>query len=167
MADLIIKLMLFSKDPDGLSSKDAQNRLEALVQHQDLGAGYFLANRDLELRGAGEILGESKAVTSMPSATAHMDLLKQELTQNEDGLTIKKPEIKLTVSGALPSRHVVDVNERLKLYTDIANCQNSEQIKHIERHALIVLEAYLNIPNIYLMHKTYLLPHPNGIFQKY
>ncbi len=118
-------------DREAKPSAQAQRRLEAIQAMEELGSGFFLAMHDLEIRGAGEVLGEEQSgeiqevgfnlYTSMLNAAvqALKDGREPDLSQPL-GIT---SEIKLHAPALLPSDYCSDVHERLTLYKRLANCE--------------------------------------------
>lgn len=107
---------------------DAAKRLEAIESLEDLGAGFVLATHDLEIRGAGELLGESQSgeMTEI-GLTMYIDMLEQAVKALQEGRTpdlersvIATAEVELRVPALLPEDYVPDVPVRLTLYKRIA-----------------------------------------------
>ena len=131
-------------------TRDAAKRLEAIASLEDLGAGFALATHDLEIRGAGELLGEDQSgqIASV-GYSLYMDMLEQAVDALKAG---KEPslsdanrlhtEIELRIPALLPEDYIADVNTRLSLYKQLASCKNSDdieafQIECIDRFGLL------------------------------
>jgi transcription-repair coupling factor (superfamily II helicase) len=107
---------------------DAAKRLEAIATLEDLGAGFALATHDLEIRGAGEFLGERQSgELSEVGLTMYLDMLEQAVRTLRSGRHpgLERPlaavsEIELQVPALLPEGYVADVHLRLALYQRIA-----------------------------------------------
>ncbi|HEX4378218.1 MAG TPA: transcription-repair coupling factor [Steroidobacteraceae bacterium] len=107
---------------------DAAKRLEAIEKLEDLGAGFALATHDLEIRGAGEFLGESQSgQLSEVGLSMYLDMLEQAVTAMRENRepALDRPlaatsEIELHVPALLPESYVPDVHLRLALYQRIA-----------------------------------------------
>jgi transcription-repair coupling factor (superfamily II helicase) len=107
---------------------DAIKRLEAIESLENLGAGFVLATHDLEIRGAGELLGESQSgELSEVGLTMFLDMLEHAVAALKDGRApaLDKPlaaatEVELHVPAFLPEDYVADVHVRLGLYKRIA-----------------------------------------------
>ncbi|MBU6378067.1 MAG: transcription-repair coupling factor [Gammaproteobacteria bacterium] len=107
---------------------DALKRLEAIESLEDLGAGFVLATHDLEIRGAGELLGEEQSgEMSEVGLTMYLDMLDRAVKAMKDGrkLDLEAPlaaqsEIEMRVPALLPEGYVADVHVRLALYKRIA-----------------------------------------------
>jgi transcription-repair coupling factor (superfamily II helicase) len=107
---------------------DAAKRLEAIESLEDLGAGFVLATHDLEIRGAGEFLGEAQSgELSEVGLSMYLDMLEQAVKAMRDNRepALERPlaatsEIELHVPALLPQDYVPDVHLRLALYQRIA-----------------------------------------------
>jgi transcription-repair coupling factor (superfamily II helicase) len=117
-------------------SDDAAKRLEAIESLEELGAGFVLATHDLEIRGAGELLGESQSgqVTEI-GLTMYLDMLDRAVRALKEGRepALDQPlaattEIELRVPAFLPPDYVGDVHLRLALYKRIAACGDSLEL---------------------------------------
>jgi transcription-repair coupling factor (superfamily II helicase) len=121
-------------------TKDAKKRLEAIASLEDLGAGFTLATHDLEIRGAGELLGEDQSGSmSQIGFTLYMDMLDQAVSALKDGkqlsldnMTAKQTEVELRVPALLPDDYIFDVSLRLSLYKRIASCGNKNELDEIQ-----------------------------------
>ncbi|HEY3809415.1 MAG TPA: transcription-repair coupling factor [Steroidobacteraceae bacterium] len=107
---------------------DAAKRLEAIESLEELGAGFVLATHDLEIRGAGEFLGEKQTgELSEVGLSLYLEMLEQAVQAMRDGREplLDRPlaavsEIELHVPALLPGSYVTDVHLRLALYQRIA-----------------------------------------------
>ncbi|QFU22294.1 transcription-repair coupling factor [Shewanella eurypsychrophilus] len=119
---------------------DARKRLEAIGALEDLGAGFMLATQDLEIRGAGELLGdEQSGHISKIGFTLYMEMLEDAVKSLKEG---KEPslgqmlrhqcEIDLRIPALLPDDFVHDVNIRLSLYKRIANCDSEQALDELK-----------------------------------
>ncbi|MFT0734384.1 transcription-repair coupling factor [Ralstonia wenshanensis] len=134
---------LLVHDVDGLT-KQAQRRLEAIQQMEELGAGFYLAMHDLEIRGAGEVLGDKQSgEISEIGFQLYTDMLNQAVKSLKAG---KEPdlmaplaattEINLGTPALLPQDYCGDVQERLSLYKRLANCESGETIDNIQEELI-------------------------------
>lgn len=120
-------------------TKDAEKRLEAISSAQDLGAGFMLATHDLEIRGAGELLGEEQSgqIQSI-GFTLYMELLEQAVSSLQAGkaLSLEQShhgaEINLRISALIPDDYLPDVHGRLVLYKRIASASHQDALKDIQ-----------------------------------
>lgn len=131
-------------------TKDAAKRLEAIANLEDLGAGFALATHDLEIRGAGELLGdEQSGQIATVGFTLYMDMLDQAVTALKEGRepslddTLSgQTEVELRIPALLPDDYIADVNTRLSLYKQLASCKTAAdidefQVECIDRFGLL------------------------------
>ncbi|MFK7895453.1 MAG: transcription-repair coupling factor [Myxococcota bacterium] len=115
----------------GSLSGDAQKRLEAIQDLSELGAGFRLANLDLEIRGAGDLLGgEQSGNLRSVGYESYMEMLEETMDElrgqaHEEWLD---PEIKLPVVGRLPDDYVSDVSQRLVLYKRLSSARDENEV---------------------------------------
>lgn len=118
----------------GELSEDARRRMEAIQDLSELGAGFRLAMDDLEIRGAGNILGADQ---SGHMAAVGYDLYVEMLEQAIAGLRGQgpeetlEPEIRLPLPALLPESYVPDVNQRLVLYKQLSSARNNDELAAI------------------------------------
>ncbi|WP_281560556.1 transcription-repair coupling factor [Thalassomonas sp. RHCl1] len=121
-------------------TKDAKKRLEAIASLEDLGAGFTLATHDLEIRGAGELLGEDQSgQMSQIGFSLYMEMLDLAVDALKEGkeptlnqVTSSQTEIDLRLPALLPDDYIFDVSIRLSLYKRIASCKNKNQLDEIQ-----------------------------------
>lgn len=119
---------------------DAEKRLEAIANTQDLGAGFVLATNDLEIRGAGELLGEGQSgQIQAVGFTLYMEMLERAVKSirkgeqpNLDQPLGGGPEVNLRVPGLIPEDYLPDVHARLILYKRIANAADEDGLKDLQ-----------------------------------
>jgi transcription-repair coupling factor (superfamily II helicase) len=141
-------------------TKDAKKRLDVIASLEDLGAGFTLATHDLEIRGAGELLGEDQSGSmSQVGFSLYMEMLDQAVTALKDGkqpsldqVMANQTEIDLRVPALLPDEYIFDVSLRLSLYKRIASAKNKNklddiQVELIDRFGLLPQPAK-NLVNI-------------------
>ncbi|MDR0218016.1 MAG: transcription-repair coupling factor [Enterobacteriaceae bacterium] len=130
---------LLTPHPKTMTS-DAQKRLEAIASLEDLGAGFALATHDLEIRGAGELLGEDQSgqMTSI-GFTLYMELLENAVDALKNGrvpsledLTNNQTDVELRMPVLLPDDYIPDVNMRLSFYKRIASAQNDDELAELK-----------------------------------
>ncbi|MGX5662073.1 transcription-repair coupling factor [Diaphorobacter nitroreducens] len=126
---------LMVPDIDGLT-KQAQQRLDAIQQMEELGSGFYLAMHDLEIRGAGEVLGESQSGNMMEIGfQLYNEMLAEAVKQLKAG---KEPDllapmqaatdINLHAPALLPDDYCGDVHLRLSFYKKLATAKTGDQI---------------------------------------
>jgi transcription-repair coupling factor (superfamily II helicase) len=116
---------------DGRVDEQAQRRLRALQELTELGSGFKLALRDLEIRGAGNLLGaEQHGHIAAVGYDLYSKLLAeavQELRGDTTGVAVE-PVINVSVEGFLPEEYVPEVNQRLVLYKRLAGAAGDEDL---------------------------------------
>jgi transcription-repair coupling factor (superfamily II helicase) len=131
-------------DPHRKITPQAQKRLDAIQLLEDLGAGFHLAMHDLEIRGAGELLGDSQSGEMQEIGfSLYSDMLNHAVKQlksgNEPDLDAPlgvTTEINLHVPALLPSDYCPDVHERLVIYKRLANCENDEALDDLQEELI-------------------------------
>ena len=126
---------LLTPPPDALTAP-ARKRLEAIQMMEELGSGFFLAMQDLEIRGAGEVLGDAQSGEIQEVGFGlYTDLLNQAVKMLKAGQTwnLEAPlevatEINLHAPALLPAEYCGDIQERLVLYKRLANCDSEEAL---------------------------------------
>ncbi len=121
-------------------TKDAIKRLEAISNASDLGAGFTLATHDLEIRGAGELLGDDQSgQIETVGFSLYMDMLERAVESIRNGETPsvdlepeQGPEINLRIPALIPDDYVHDVHSRLILYKRIANAKHSNTLRELQ-----------------------------------
>ena len=136
--------------PKGALSADAERRLAAIDSLEDLGAGFALASHDLEIRGAGELLGEGQSGQIQEIGfSMYSDMLAQAVAalKRGDVVGLDEPlhrgvEVNLNTPVLLPDDYVPDVHLRLVLYKRLASAADTEavnalKIEMIDRFGLL------------------------------
>ncbi len=117
-------------------TKDAIKRLDAIASLEDLGAGFTLATHDLEIRGAGELLGDDQSgqIHSV-GFTLYMEMLEQAVEALKEGkepsldeLLRDQTEVELRLPALLPDEYIPDINTRLSMYKRIASVSNENEL---------------------------------------
>ncbi len=130
-------------------TEDAKKRLSAIEALDTLGAGFALASQDLEIRGAGELLGESQSGTiDQIGYSMYSSFLEQAISSIQRARKIKKGEqvsavniqdhvdINLNLAARFPSAYIPDVHLRLTMYKRIASAVSSEQLEELQIEAI-------------------------------
>src|SRR2546421_380022 len=121
-------------------SAAAKKRLEAIQMMEELGSGFYLAMHDLEIRGAGEVLGESQSGEMQEVGfNLYADMLDHAVRSLKAGREpdLSQPfavttEINLHFPALLPASYCADVHERLVLYKRFANCDSAERVEAMQ-----------------------------------
>lgn len=153
-------------------TRQARQRLEAIQQMEDLGSGFYLAMHDLEIRGAGEILGEQQS-GNMHEVGFQMynDMLTHAVRSLKSGhepdllapLNLTT-EINLHTPALLPEKYCTDVHTRLSFYKRLASAQKTDQIDVIleelaDRFGKLPPQVYALIDT----HRLRILSEPYGV----
>jgi transcription-repair coupling factor (superfamily II helicase) len=125
--------------PEEALAANARKRLEAIQMMEDLGAGFYLAMHDLEIRGAGEVLGESQSGGIHDVGFAlYTEMLEHAVKSLRAGREpdLARPvavatEVNLHAPALLPEAYCGDVHERLVLYKRLANCAAGEELERL------------------------------------
>jgi len=155
-------------------TKDAVKRLEAIEAIEELGTGFTLATHDLEIRGAGELLGEEQSGQMHELGfSLYSELLERAVAALKEGKEpeLEKPlmhgtEIDLGVPALIPDDYLPDVHSRLQLYKRIASADTTEeldelQVEMIDRFGLLPDP----IRNLFLVTELKLKATPLGIIK--
>jgi transcription-repair coupling factor (superfamily II helicase) len=126
--------------PRAAMTADAIKRLEAIDSLEDLGSGFILATHDLEIRGAGELLGETQSGQIQEIGfSLYTELLSRAVTSLKSGTEpdLLEPlnagvEINLHLPALLPEDYVPDVHLRLMLYKRIAGAANHDELRELQ-----------------------------------
>ncbi|HQT25369.1 MAG TPA: transcription-repair coupling factor, partial [Burkholderiales bacterium] len=164
---------LLTPEAEALSSQ-AKKRLDAIRQMGELGAGFFLAMHDLEIRGAGELLGESQSGEMQKIGySLYNAMLDSAVKSLQQGIEpdIANPlgvaaEINLHVPALLPKEYCEGIHERLVLYKRLASCESMEEIDEmygelVDRFGLPPLPAKTLVDS----HRLRVLGKPLGILK--
>jgi transcription-repair coupling factor (superfamily II helicase) len=134
---------LLLPDEGGITAQ-ARKRLDAIQMMEELGSGFFLAMHDLEIRGAGEVLGESQSGEMQEVGfSLYVRMLDAAVRSLRSGREpdLAAPlavtaEINLHVPALLPADYVSDVHERLVLYKRLANCETLEALEALREELI-------------------------------
>ncbi len=119
---------------------DAAKRLEAITQMEDLGAGFLLATQDLEIRGAGELLGEDQSGQMQEvGLTLYTELLEQAVKLLKAGRMLDldaEPvatgvEVELRIPALFPDDYLPDIQTRLVLYKRLASAEDAATLEQL------------------------------------
>jgi len=159
-------------EPDRKITPQAQKRLDAIQLLEDLGAGFHLAMHDLEIRGAGELLGDSQS-GEMQEIGFHLysEMLSHAVKQLKAG---KEPdvsaplgittEINLHSPALLTNDYCPDVHERLVLYKRLANCNDDDELDTMQEE---LIDRFGLLPEqgetLLLSHRLRIAAKPLGI----
>jgi len=164
---------LMVPDIEGLT-KQAQQRLDAIQQMEELGSGFYLAMHDLEIRGAGEVLGENQSGNMMEIGfQLYNEMLAEAVRSLKNG---KEPdllspmaattEINLHAPALLPNDYCGDVHLRLSFYKKLATAKTTDQIDNlleeiVDRFGKLPAQAQTLIDT----HRLRVLCEPYGVIK--
>lgn len=128
--------------PDAAAlSRDAEKRLEAIQAADQLGAGFMLATHDMEIRGAGELLGDQQSGQIQTIGfTLYMELLDRAVAALKSGKSLSTDfvtsphdtEINLNIPALIPEEYLPDVHTRLVMYKRIANAASDDSLRELK-----------------------------------
>ncbi len=157
---------------EGAITKDATKRLEAIQAMEELGSGFFLAMHDLEIRGAGEVLGDSQSGDMQEVGFGlYADMLNLAVRALKAGREpdLSAPleavtEINLHVPALLPNDYCGDVHERLTLYKRLANCSTADALDGMQEE---LVDRFGKLPDparaLIDTHRLRILSAPLGV----
>jgi transcription-repair coupling factor (superfamily II helicase) len=152
----------------------AKKRLEAIQMMEDLGSGFYLAMHDLEIRGAGEVLGESQSgemqeigfslyTEMLAHAVACLKVGKEPDLSEPLGVTT---EINLHAPALLPEDYCGDIHERLTLYKRLANCKTLDELNLLFEE---LVDRFGKLPepaqNLIETHRLRVTAHDAGVLK--
>jgi transcription-repair coupling factor (superfamily II helicase) len=162
---------LLTPGEDALSAA-AKKRLEAIQMMEELGSGFYLAMQDLEIRGAGEVLGESQSGEMQEVGfNLYADMLDHAVRSLKAGREpdLSQPfevttEVNLHFPALLPAAYCADVHERLVLYKRFANCDTGERLEGMQEE---LVDRFGDLPPaaraLIESHRLRLLGKPLGV----
>ncbi|MDO8930988.1 MAG: transcription-repair coupling factor, partial [Rhodocyclaceae bacterium] len=158
---------------DAKPTAQAQRRLDAIQAMEELGSGFFLAMHDLEIRGAGEVLGENQSGEMQEIGFAlYANMLNAAVSALRQGKAIPDltqplsvtSEINLRAPALLPDAYCPDVHERLTLYKRLANCDNEDELGAMQEE---LIDRFGELPGqafaLLETHKLRLICKPLGV----
>jgi transcription-repair coupling factor (superfamily II helicase) len=127
-----------------LLSTDSRRRLEAIAEMEDLGAGFNLATHDLEIRGAGELLGaEQSGNMESIGFSLYMEYLEMAVAALKQGKSLQLDElekqhtiVEIKIPALFPDEYINDISIRLTLYKRLANAKNCEEIATLKEEII-------------------------------
>jgi len=134
---------------------DAEKRLRALQEIDGLGGGFKLAMHDLEIRGAGNLLGEQQSgqihAVGFELYTEMMEKAIQEL-KGEDVLPEVDPEIRLGIPAYFPDSYIPDANQRLYFYKRLASLRDDQELTELKEEIIDRFGPYTTmVENLFLV----------------
>ena len=129
---------------------DAKKRLRAIVEASELGAGFQIAMKDLEIRGAGEILGASQAGSMKDAGVSHFIRMLQktveEIKSGEISGEVEEEEnvtVEIPLSAYIPVEFIPDADEKIQVYQELASAESIKELRSIKKD---IEEDYGELP---------------------
>jgi transcription-repair coupling factor (superfamily II helicase) len=132
--------------PETMISPDAMKRLAVIQEHSNLGQGFRIAMRDMEIRGAGNLLGTSQSGhVAQVGYEMYLDLLEQAVQEikGEEPPPRIDPEIHLRLEALIPEEYVPDSQQRMNLYKRLSRADSRTEIEEIEEE---IIDLYGKTP---------------------
>ncbi len=132
---------------DKMLNESADKRLKAIKEFTEFGSGFKIAMRDLEIRGAGSLIGEIQSGHLEEVGYDTYTHLLNEVILEEQGITVPQDiecQIDLNVTSYIPDEYISDQNQKIEIYQDIALCKNEEDISNIIDE---LIDRFGNMPN--------------------
>ena len=132
---------------DKMLSEVADKRLKAIKEFTEFGSGFKIAMRDLEIRGAGSLIGEIQHGHLEEVGYDTYCRILDEVLKEEQGLKVDEDiscQIDLNVTIFIPDSFISDQNQKIEIYQDIALCKNEEDISNIIDE---IIDRFGNMPN--------------------
>ncbi len=124
---------LMVPSPEKLSD-DARKRLETLQRYSELGAGFSIASQDLEIRGAGDLLGakQSGSIAAI-GFDAYTQMLEEAVAElrGEPVYSERDPELNVDIPGFIPDDYVPETGQRLAFYKRLASAHDADEVREI------------------------------------
>ena len=131
---------------DKLLSEVADKRLKAIKEFTEFGSGFKIAMRDLEIRGAGSLLGEIQSGhLEQVGYDTYCNLL-DEVVKEMKGIEVRPEteiQIDLNVTSYIPDEYISDSNQKIEVYQNIALCRNEEDIQNVIDE---IIDRFGNMP---------------------
>ena len=129
-------------------SEDADKRLKAIKEFTEFGSGFKIAMRDLEIRGAGSLIGEIQHGHLEEVGYDTYCTILNEVLKEEQGLQVEQEtecQIDLNVTSYIPDDYISDQNQKIEIYQDIALCKTEEDIQEVLDE---IIDRFGNPPDI-------------------
>ena len=132
---------------DKMLSEVADKRLKAIKEFTEFGSGFKIAMRDLEIRGAGSLIGEVQHGHLEEVGYDTYCRILDEVLKEEQGIAVEEEincQIDLNVTSYIPDSYIEDQNQKIEIYQDIALCKNEEDIRNVIDE---IIDRFGNMPN--------------------
>lgn len=130
---------------------DAKKRLRAIVEASELGSGFQIAMRDLEIRGAGEILGANQAGAMKEAGVSHfirllnktVEAMKSGDLATEESHESENISVEIPLSSYIPPNYIPIADEKIRVYQELAGAKTSQELLETKKD---LIEDYGNLP---------------------
>lgn len=125
---------------------DAKQRLQVVQRYTDLGSGFSVASHDLEIRGAGDLLGkEQSGHLAAVGVDMYFELLEESMMalRGEEKKVDIEPEISMQIRASFPTDYLPEVSERILLYRRLSSVESEDQVAEIETE---IRDRFGNLP---------------------
>ena len=132
---------------DKMLAEQADKRLKAIKEFTEFGSGFKIAMRDLEIRGAGSLIGEVQHGHLEEVGYDTYCRLLDEVVREEQGIKVEpehEVQIDLNVTSFIPDSYISDSNQKIEIYQDIALCRNEKNIQDVIDE---LIDRFGDIPN--------------------
>ena len=132
---------------DKMLSEVADKRLKAIKEFTEFGSGFKIAMRDLEIRGAGSLIGEIQHGHLEEVGYDTYCRILDEVLKEEQGIKVEEDiscQIDLNVTSYIPDSFISDQNQKIEIYQNIALCKNEEDISNVIDE---IIDRFGNMPN--------------------
>ena len=132
---------------DKMLSEVADKRLKAIKEFTEFGSGFKIAMRDLEIRGAGSLVGEIQHGHLEEVGYDTYCRILDEVLKEEQGFTVEEEiecQIDLNVTSYIPDSYIKDQNQKIEIYQNIALCKTEEDIQNVVDE---IIDRFGNMPN--------------------
>jgi transcription-repair coupling factor (superfamily II helicase) len=131
--------------PQKQMNEDAQKRLQAIQEFTELGSGYKIAQRDLMIRGAGDILGAEQAgFIDTVGLDLYMKMLNEAITEKKTGVPREEPKPNkiFNIDAYIPKGYAIN-SDKIELYQELENISNEDELAKYSKH---LRDVYGKIP---------------------
>lgn len=132
---------------DKMLSEVADKRLKAIKEFTEFGSGFKIAMRDLEIRGAGSLIGEIQHGHLEEVGYDTYCRILDEVLKEEQGIKVQEDidcQIDLNVTSYIPDDYISDQNQKIEIYQDIALCKTEEDIRNVIDE---IIDRFGNMPS--------------------
>lgn len=121
--------------PESLVTENAKKRLKAIQQMSYLGAGFHIALKDLEIRGAGELLGVQQSGINRVGFDLYIEMLNEAVKEAKGEVTpsLKLPEVKFSMQAFIPEEYIKETSTRIRIYRKLSQVSEDSEIQRLHK----------------------------------